>query len=218
MTKKGLFITFEGADGGGKTTQLHRAAEWLRARGYEVVESREPGGTELAEKVRALVLDASLPLNSTTQTLLYLAARSEHVEKVLRPAVDAGKLVLCDRFSDSTLVYQGLSLGRKLEELGQLRQLNGFAAAGIKPDLTIILDGRPEVLAERREQRGVSDRYEVQGLGFQHKLRDGFLLLAEAEPERIHVVDAEGSLDDVAARIETELEVLLQKKGLEDVG
>ena len=94
---KGLFITFEGIDGGGKTTQLALAAKWLREQGYEVVESREPGGTPLAEKVRELVLDPSLPLTTTTQTLLYLAARSEHVDKLLRPSVEAGRIVLCDR-------------------------------------------------------------------------------------------------------------------------
>ena len=140
---KGLFITFEGIDGGGKTTQLALAAKWLREQGYEVVESREPGGTPLAERVRELVLDPSLPLTTTTQTLLYLAARSEHVDKLLRPSVEAGKIVLCDRFSDSTLVYQGLSQGKSLEELALLRNLCSFASAGMAPDLTLVFDGRP---------------------------------------------------------------------------
>ena len=106
---KGKFITFEGADGGGKSTQVQLVATWLQQRGYEVVTTREPGGTVLAEKVRELVLDPALPLNTTSQTLLYLAARSEHVEKVIKPALNAGIMVLCYRFSDSTLVYQGLS-------------------------------------------------------------------------------------------------------------
>ena len=208
---KGKFITFEGADGGGKSTQVQLAAEWLRKQGYDVITTREPGGTVLAEKVRELVLDPKLPLNSTSQSLLYLAARSEHVEKVIRPALDAGKVVLCDRFSDSTLVYQGLSLGKELAELTVLRQLCSFATAGLEPDLTLVLDGRPEELAKRRELRGVTDRYEQQGLDFQHKLRDGFLTLAKAEPERIKVLNAEGSMEEVAAAVQKAIANLLQE-------
>ena len=206
---KGLFITFEGIDGGGKTTQLALAAKWLREQGYEVVESREPGGTPLAERVRELVLDPSLPLTTTTQTLLYLAARSEHVDKLLRPSVEAGKIVLCDRFSDSTLVYQGLSQGKSLAELAMLRNLCSFASAGLAPDLTLVFDGRPEVLVRRRAARGVSDRYELQGLDFQQALRKGFLVLAEAEPERLQLIDAEGSQEQVAASVQQALSALL---------
>lgn len=208
---KGKFITFEGADGGGKSTQVQLAAAWLREQGYEVVTTREPGGTVLAEKVRALVLDSALPLNNVSQTLLYLAARSEHVEKVIRPSVAAGKIVLCDRFSDSTLVYQGLSVGKKLEELAELRRLCSFATAGLEPDLTLVLDGSPEVLATRREQRGVTDRYEEQGLDFQHKLRNGFLTLAEAEPARFTVVNADGNTKEVAEAVQKALAKLLQE-------
>ena len=208
---KGKFITFEGADGGGKSTQVQLVATWLQQRGYEVVTTREPGGTVQAEKVRELVLDPNLPLNSTSQSLLYLAARSEHVEKVIRPALETGKIVLCDRFSDSTLVYQGLSLGKELAELTVMQQLCSFATAGLEPDLTIVLDGRPEVLAKRRELRGVTDRYEQQGLDFQHKLRDGFLTLAKAEPERIKVLNAEGSMEEVAAAVQKAIANLLQE-------
>lgn len=210
---KGLFISFEGPDGGGKTTQLHKIAQWLRSRGYGVVESREPGGTEFAEKVRALVLDAGLPLSNTTQTLLYLAARSEHVDKLLRPALEAGKIVLCDRFSDSTLVYQGLAAGLRPEELQPLRQLNRFAAGRVEPDATLIFDGRPEVLAARREARGVTDRYEQQGLEFQRKLRGGFLKLAELEPERFRIINAEAGEEEVFRRAAGVIEELLQAAG-----
>lgn len=209
---KGLFITFEGIDGGGKTTQLKLAAKWLREQGYDVVESREPGGTPLAEKVRDLVLDPALPLTTTTQTLLYLAARSEHVDKLLRPSVEAGKIVLCDRFNDSTLAYQGLSQGKTLAELAMLRSLCGFASEGLVPDLTLVFDGRPEVLVKRRVARGVSDRYELQGLDFQQALRAGFLALAEAEPERIKVLDAEGSEEQVAVAVQQALDALLREE------
>lgn len=207
---QGLFITFEGPDGGGKTTQIHKAAAALQAQGYEVVVSREPGGTGLAEQVRNIVLSAELPLTNTTQTLLFLAARSEHVDKLLRPAVASGKIVLCDRFSDSTMVYQGLANGLKVEELTNLRQLNAIATEGFSPDLTLVLDGRPEVLVERRDARGVKDRFELKGLEFQHILRNGFLALAEAEPKRFRVVDAEGSEDEVHAEI---MKAILAKLG-----
>lgn len=209
---KGLFITLEGLDGAGKTTQLHKAAELLRQQGYDVVESREPGGTELAEKVRALVLDAALPLNNTTQTLLYLAARSEHVDKLLRPALEAGKIVLCDRFSDSTLAYQGLAAGKTIDELTDLRQLNAFATEGLAPDLTLVLDGDPKLLLKRRDARGVTDRYEEQGLELQYKLRSAFAALAKAEPERMRIINAEGSEAAVSAAIMAVIEEFLERK------
>lgn len=209
---KGLFITLEGLDGAGKTTQLHKAAELLRQQGYEVVESREPGGTELAEKVRALVLDTALPLNNTTQTLLYLAARSEHVDKLLRPALEAGKIVLCDRFSDSTLAYQGLAAGKTIDELTDLRQLNAFATEGLAPDLTLVLDGDPKLLLKRRDARGVTDRYEEQGLELQYKLRSAFAALAKAEPERMRIINAEGSEAAVSAAIMDVIGEFLERK------
>lgn len=208
---KGLFITLEGLDGAGKTTQLHKAAELLRQQGYEVVESREPGGTALAEQVRNLVLDAALPLSNTTQTLLYLAARSEHVDKLLRPSLQVGKIVLCDRFSDSTLAYQGLAAGRTMEELTELRQLNGFATEGLAPDLTLVLDGDPQLLLQRRNARGVTDRYEEQGLELQYRLRSAFAALAEAEPERMRLINAEGSEDQVHQAIMTVIEEFLER-------
>ena len=154
---RGFFITFEGIDGAGKTTQQHLAAQALRKQGYDVLESREPGGTQLAEKVRALVLDPELPLTTATQTLLYLAARSEHVDKLLRPALEAGKIIICDRFNDSTLVYQGLAQGKAPEEIAQLRRLGAFAIGGLEPDLTLVFDADPAELLARRQQRGVQD-------------------------------------------------------------
>ena len=208
---KGKFITFEGADGGGKSTQVQLAAEWLRQRGYDVVTTREPGGTILAEKVRELVLDPALPLNTVSQTLLYLAARSEHVEKLIKPALATGKIVLCDRFSDSTLVYQGLSVGKELSELTELQRLCSFATGGLAPDLTLILDGRPEALAKRRELRGVTDRYEQQGLDFQHRLREGFLTLAKAEPQRMQIINAELCMEKVKQAVQKAVAQLLQE-------
>ena len=208
---KGVFISLEGLDGSGKTTQVQQVAAELRRQGYDVLTTREPGGTELAEKVRDLVLDPKLPLNNITQVLLYLAARSEHVEKVIRPALAAGKIVLCDRFSDSTLVYQGLTKGLTLEELEPLRRLNAYACQELAPDLTLILDGEPRKLLTRREKRGVSDRYEIQGLDFQERLRQGFLTLAAAEPQRMQVINAEGAALEVEAEILAAVQHFLKK-------
>lgn len=210
---KGKFITFEGPDGTGKTTQIKLAAEALRGMGYEVIESREPGGTKLAEKVRAIVLDPELPLNNITEILLYLAARSEHTEKLLKPGLDAGKIVLCDRFGDSTLVYQGLARGLDAGQLDFLEKINDFASCSLQPDLTLVLDGRPEVLLSRRTVRGVKDRYENQGLAFQKKIREGFLALAAKDKKRIKVIDAEKDLDTVHAAIMEEcLNILKGRK------
>lgn len=208
---KGLFITFEGPDGSGKTTQLQRVADALRQEGYEVLESREPGGTMLAEKVRDIVLDGSLPLLNKTEVLLYLAARSEHVSRVLRPALEAGKIVLCDRFSDSTLVYQGLVKGLDADGLGMLRILNDYASDGLTPDLTLVLDGRPEILAARRSLRGVSDRYEDRGLQFQKQVRQGFLTLAAQEPQRMQLIDAEQQEQLVCAAIMQAIKTILTR-------
>lgn len=208
---KGLFITFEGPDGSGKTTQLQRVADALRQEGYDVLESREPGGTMLAEKVRDIVLDGSLPLLNKTEVLLYLAARSEHVSRVLQPALEAGKIVLCDRFSDSTLVYQGLVKGLDADGLGMLRILNDYASDGLTPDLTLVLDGRPEILAARRSLRGVSDRYEDRGLQFQKQVRQGFLTLAAQEPQRMQLIDAEQQEQLVCAAIMQAIKTILTR-------
>jgi dTMP kinase len=206
--KQGLFITFEGADGTGKTTQIAKVASWLREQGYEVICTREPGGTKAAERIRELVLDAELTISHKTETLLYLAARADHIAQLIRPALQAGKIVLCDRFSDSTFVYQGSGRG---VELQTLKMLDDFATSSLHPDLTILLDGEPEELAIRRNARGVVDRFELEGLAFQKKIREAFLALAASEPTRIHVIDALQSEENVLDEILTDLQRLLAK-------
>lgn len=210
--KNGMFITLEGADGCGKTTQLKHLAEYLEQCGYQVVCSREPGGTELAERLRELVLDASRTLSPRTETLLYIAARADHVSKVIRPALAAGKIVLCDRFADSTAVYQGFVNGVPLAELDNLSR---FACEEIAPEVTLLLDGDPELLATRRDSRGVHDRYEDAGLAFQQQIRAGFLKLAEMFPERIKVIDALQPENAVAAAIIAEIDRHLAAKKLD---
>lgn len=206
--EKGLFISFEGADGTGKTTQIERIASWLEKQGYEVVCTREPGGTKAAEKIRALVLDAELAMGHKTETLLYLAARADHIKQLIEPALQAGKMVLCDRFSDSTFVYQGRGRGMDLKTL---KMLDDFATGNLHPDLTILLDGDPEEMAVRRRDRGISDRFELEGLAFQKKIREAFLELAANEPERIHVINALQPMKAVADEIMDKLQSLLQK-------
>lgn len=197
----GKFITFEGIDGVGKTTQIKLVAQHLTESGQQVVITREPGGTAIAEKVRSIVLDPTLQLSVRTEALLFMASRSEHVEQIIKPALLAGKTVLCDRFCDSTFVYQGLTHGLKVEDLADLKALNLQATGGILPDLTIVLDADPEQLLQRRNERGIADRFENKGLAFQENLRQGFLALAAAEPERIKVVNALGSVEEVSENI-----------------
>lgn len=201
---RGRFITFEGGEGCGKSTQVKRLAEHLASKGIEVVLTREPGGTRLAELIRGLLKDEREdPPCDRSELLLFLAARAQLVRNVIEPALASGKWVLSDRFSDSTFAYQGYGRGLPLDVL---RLANDFACDGLKPDLTLLLDVRPEVAAARMRRREAAtntsaDRIEQAGDGFHSRLRAGFLEMAKAEPERIRVVDANGSPDDVWARI-----------------
>jgi dTMP kinase len=197
--KQGRFITMEGVDGSGKTTQLQMTARYLLQCGYDLVTTREPGGTKMAERIRGLVLDADTAINARTEVMLYLAARAEHVETVIKPALAAGKVVLCDRFADSTLVYQGYVRGI---EIAKVKALCEFAADSLQPELTILLDAAPEALLQRRLDRGVQDRFEQEGLDFQKKVRDGFLSLANTDPARIKRVNALQNTDAVQADIQ----------------
>ena len=197
---RGRFITFEGGEGCGKSTQVKRLAEALEAFGREVVVTREPGGTRLAELVRSLLKDErDDPPCDRSELLLFLAARAQRVKNVIRPALAAGKWVVCDRFSDSTFAYQGYGRGLPLDEL---RLMNGFACDGLTPDLTLLLDVRPEVARERMRRREEAtntsaDRIEQAGDGFHDRLRAGFMELAAADPGRIKVIDANGTPDEV---------------------
>ncbi len=200
----GLFVSFEGIDGSGKSTQARALADALRAQGRKVVLTREPGGSDGAEAIRRLLVEGAPDRWSPeTEILLFNAARRDHVEKTIRPALAAGATVITDRFTDSTRVYQGVaraSLRPLVEELQAL-------VIGIEPDLTYLIDMEPRVALARGLARGSGeDRFEELGLGFQEALRAGFLDLARAHPDRFRVID--GSRDaaavaaDVAARLE----------------
>jgi dTMP kinase len=195
---KGLFITLEGPEGSGKSTQAIRLAAALRQAGYAVVHTREPGGTPLAEAIRHNLLSASPrePVTAATEALLILAARSQHVAHVIMPALQQGRIVLCDRFSDSTFAYQGY--GRDVD-MHWLRMSNTVASSGLAPDLTLLFDLPVSVgLARRRNARGKQNRLDRESERFHRKVRRGFLALARQAPHRITVIDATQRPDKIA--------------------
>ena len=201
---RGRFITFEGGEGCGKSTQAHRLRDALQRRGIQTLLTREPGGTPLAEEIRRLIKDRSgeAPCD-VSELLLFLSARAQLVRRVICPALEAGTWVVSDRFSDSTLAYQGYGRGLPLDEV---RRANNLACGGLSPDLTLLLDVAPEVARARRLGREAAtntsaDRIECAGEDFHARLRDGFAELAAAEPDRIKVVDADGPADEVWERI-----------------
>lgn len=204
--KKGLFITLEGPDGSGKTTQAKRLKAYLETKGREVVLTREPGGTGLAETLRSLALSPEITMSKRVESLLHVAARADHVDKVIRPALEAGKVVICDRFSDSTLIYQGILGGMDLDEL---ERLSLFGSKGLSPDVTFLIDGNPRVLLSRREARGVTDKFEAQGLLFQEKIRQGYLTLLDRYLDRMILIDGEGTPDSVTDALIKKVEKFL---------
>ena len=191
------FITFEGGEGGGKSTQARRLADALRAKGHAVTVTREPGGSPLAERIRGFLLDPGRPaLDAATEALLFAAARSDHVSKVIGPALAAGGFVVCDRFADSTHAYQGQAVGE-----AHLAELYAEAVGPAGPGLTLLLDLEPSVgLARAAARRGAGgvDRFEREGLAFHEALRARYLALSAREPGRFAVVDASAGQDDVA--------------------
>ena len=192
----GFFITVEGIDGAGKSTQVERLAALLTARGHRLVGTREPGATALGRELRRMVLGREIALAPDAELLLFLADRAEHVANVIAPALRSGAVVLCDRFSDSTLAYQGWGRERELE---RVRRWNDEASGGLQPDLTLLLDCPIEVGAERRQRE--TDRYQVLHPTFHERVRRGFLSEAAAAPERIRVIDASRDLDVVTAEV-----------------
>ncbi|MBP5790789.1 MAG: dTMP kinase [Kiritimatiellae bacterium] len=204
MDRKGRFITFEGGEGCGKSTQTRLLADFLSASGREVLLVREPGGTGLGESIRSILKakGGDEPCDRA-ELFLFLAARAQLVEKVLKPALEEGKWIVCDRFFDSTVAYQGYGRGM---DIAQILAANSFACAGLRPDVTFLLD--LDLDAARNRMRGreaatntEADRIELAGDGFHSRLRQGFLDLASKEPERIKVIDASRSVDEIADEI-----------------
>lgn len=210
-TPKGLFITFEGGEGAGKSTQMRLLAEKLCGLGREVVATREPGGTPFAERVRVLILDPATPVHSAlSEALLFYAARADHLERVIRPALGRGAIVLADRFSDSTEVYQSLAGGLSSETFAALE---AAVVGAEKPDLTIVLDLDPVAGLERVRTRGALNAYDARSLAYHQRLREGFLAIARRESKRCVVLDAGGPAEVIAARIWSVVETRLAVAG-----
>lgn len=195
-----MFITFEGSDGCGKSTQIARLAEFLRQEGYPVLLTREPGGTPIGEQIRAILSDLkNTEMEKRTEILLFQAARAQHVEQMINPHLQQGGLVLCDRYADSTLAYQGY--GYQLFDLEHLRALINFATGGLWPDLTLLLDVSVEEGLRRRANGGEWNRLDAYQLDFYQRVRAGYHTMAEAEPQRWVIIDAARSPVDVQDEI-----------------
>ena len=196
MTARGVFITFEGGDGSGKSTQIQSVRDWFESRGREVIVTREPGGTELGTEIRRLVQNGPEDVDARTEALLYAADRAYHVATVIRPALERGAVVLGDRYIDSSLAYQGAARSLGVDEIASL---SAWATRGLYPSLTFLLDLPPEVGARRRTD--APDRMERESMDFHERVRHQYLRLADAEPERIVVIDAVGTIEEVFSEI-----------------
>lgn len=195
MNERGVFITFEGPEGSGKSTQAALLANTLKQRGFEVVLTAEPGGDEVAGEIRSIVLHSQGEIVSEAELLLYLAARAQHVRRIILPALERGAVVISDRYADSSVAYQGYGRGIDIEALCQL---NEFATGGLVPDLTILLDVPVEFGLAREQEK---TRFDAESIEFHNRVRNGFLELARREPERWVVIDAVGSIEDVAGMV-----------------
>ena len=209
---RGRFITFEGGEGAGKSTQLKRLAARLSEAGREVVSTREPGGSPGAESIRDLVLNGAADRwSSVTETLLMYAARRDHIERVIRPALAAGAWVVCDRFADSTRAYQGAAGGT---DPALIAALETHILEEVRPDLTLIFDFSPQMGLERAAARpGAEMRFESKGMAFHERLRESFLAIAKAEPTRCQVVDARGTIEEIEAAIWSIVQARLHADG-----
>ena len=196
MAARGVFITFEGGDGSGKSTQIHSVRDWFESRGREVIVTREPGGTELGTEIRRLVQNGPEDVDARTEALLYAADRAYHVATVIRPALERGAVVLGDRYIDSSLAYQGAARSLGVDEIASL---SAWATRGLYPSLTFLLDLPPEVGARRRTD--APDRMERESMDFHERVRHEYLRLADAEPDRFVVIDAVGTVDEVFSEI-----------------
>lgn len=192
MAKKGYFITFEGADGCGKTTQSKLVQKYLEDRGYNTVWTREPGSIGLGQKIRELLLHYDGDVAPRCEAFLFLADRSQNIENLVKPAIQQGKIVICDRHTDSTIAYQGYGRGENIE---QLEYLNNLATGGMKPDLTFVFDVSTDVAMTRVGSE--KDRMESAGIEFHKKVRNGYLEIAKQETDRVKVINANNSIEQV---------------------
>ena len=201
---KGIFITFEGVDGAGKSTQLDYAVKYLSESRQDIVQTREPGGTPLSEKLRQLMLDATDATDPETEVLLMFAARKEHINRVITPALDAGSVVICDRFTDATFAYQGGGSG---VNASRIEVLEHWVHKDVQPDLTLFFD-LPVLVAQRRLGHRNKDRFESEALDFHERVRDAYLSRAKKDPERIKIIDSSLSKGKIRELVRHELDVV----------
>ena len=214
----GAFITFEGIDGSGKSTQLRMLASVLRLRGFEVVTTREPGGTPLGKRLRTALLDAQAEVDPLAELLLYAADRAQHVRKLLQPALETGYLVLSDRYADATVAYQGAGRGFTRELIEEVVEL---ATGGLKPDLTLIFDVSVAECLIRTHRRQTSehgkDRLDAEDMEFYARVREAYLEIAAADPERVRIVDASSSVEETHTKVVCLATSFLEERGLIEV-
>ncbi|MDD5260105.1 MAG: dTMP kinase [bacterium] len=199
MKYPGIFITLEGPDGSGKSTQALLLIKFLKKSGYQVLHTREPGGDRVAESIRRLLLSPYNKITPETELFLYWASRSQHVQQVINPALARGVIVICERFNDATLAYQGYGRG---VDLKLIKKMNQLASGGLIPDLTFLLDIAPERgLKKVLEAKGVKDRFELEKLSFHKRVRKGYLELANQEPQRIKKISGSGTIEHIQQQI-----------------
>lgn len=207
---RGKFITIEGTDGSGKSTQLELLMDYLRKKGADVIFTREPGGTQISEKIREIILDVNnSEMTGITEALLYAAARSQHVEEKIIPALEAGKIIICDRFVDSSIAYQGAARGLGAEKI---MGINEAALHGIMPDMTLFFDLSPEKGILRKKNERALDRLEKEKMDFHEKVYEGYKNLCKKYPERIKPIDADRSIDEVHSEVIEVIDGLLKGK------
>ncbi len=204
---RGKFITVEGIEGVGKSTNIDFLSSLIEAKGLSVVSTREPGGTPIAERIRALLLEhGEETMTDIAELLLFFAARSLHIHNAIKPALQTGQWVVCDRFTDASRAYQGSGRGFNQDTINTLAD---WVQEGLQPDLTILLDAPAEIGMDRAGRRGAADRLEIEKTEFYARVREGYLALAESEPQRFAIIDASQTLDDVQAAIKKKLVGLL---------
>ncbi|MBM7686829.1 MAG: dTMP kinase [Epulopiscium sp.] len=210
---RGLFISMEGSDGSGKTTQIERLKDYFLNKGYEVIITREPGGTLISEQIRNIVLDVKNEvLSDMTETLLYAASRAQHVEEKIKPALESGKIVISDRFVDSSIVYQGYARGIGMDIV---EAINSYAVQGFMPDITFFFDIEPELAMKRKNSQKSLDRLEQEHISFHNKVYEGYKILLKKYPERIKSINARQSIDNIYEQIIKEVSSLLKEDAYE---
>lgn len=208
---RGLFITLEGGDGAGKSTQIRNIKSFFEMKGLVVVHTREPGGTQISEKLREILLDShNTEMDAVTETLIYAASRAQHVRELVKPALDEGSVVICDRFLDSSIAYQ--AYGRGLGDMVKI--VNSYATDGLTPDITFWMDIDPDAGKERVSKMGDFDRLEMEARDFHYRVYEGYKAIAQSEPDRIKRIDASRSVEEISAEIIKYLEEICEKRGI----